>query len=76
MTRVNFQEYGVTGKKSGICPKCGRRAVRSAKFFQTQNPFNRNKQGDVKSVDEIMEENRQRLFRWKEEPVYHEKCED
>ena len=76
MAIVNFKEYGVSGKKSGICPKCGKRATRSAKFWQTQNPFNKNSDGRIKSIDDIMEENRQELFKWKKEPVYHAKCEN
>lgn len=76
MQRVTFKEYGASGTKQGKCPKCGKKASRSKKFWQTQNPFNKNDQGDVKSVDEILKENSQKLFAWKEEPVFHAKCED
>ena len=76
MQRVNFKEYGVTGKKTGTCPKCGKKASRSKKFWQAQNPFNKNKNGDTKSVDEILVECRINLEVWKTEPVFHAKCED
>lgn len=74
--RIEFQEYGVRGSKSGICPKCGKKASRSTKIYQTQNPFNKNKDGIMKSVDEIQTENKENLFKWKEEPVYHSRCEE
>jgi len=73
--RVNFQEYGVSGKKSGACPKCGKKATRSIKFWQTQNPFNKNDEGQIKSVQEILDECKEKLFTWKDEPVFHAKCE-
>lgn len=73
--RIEFQEYGVTGTKSGKCPACGKKASRTQKFSQTQNPFNKNKDGLIKTVDEIREENKTKLFAWKEEPVYHAGCE-
>ena len=76
MQRVTFKEYGVTGKKTGICPKCKRKASRSKRFWQTQNPFNKNDHGDTKSVDEILKENSQELKAWKKKPVFHAKCED
>ena len=74
--KVNFKEYGVTGKKTGICPKCGKKASRSKKFWQTQNQFNTNDQGEMKSIKEIQAENSQELKSWKKEPVFHAKCED
>ncbi len=74
--RVNFKEYGASGKKSGTCLKCGKKASRSKKFFQTQSQFNTNGQGEMKSIEEIHKENQERLFAWKEELVYHSKCED
>jgi len=73
--RVNFQEYGASGKKSGTCPKCGKKATRSNKFWQTQNPFNKNAEGHIKSAQEIMAECKEKLFAWKREPVFHAKCE-
>ncbi len=76
MQRVTFKEYGASGTKQGICPKCKEKASRSKKFSQTQSQFNTNGKGEMKSIEEIHKENQKRLFAWKKEPVYHAKCED
>lgn len=75
MTKINFKEYGVKGRKSGICPICWKKASRSTSFWQTQSQFNTNPLGQVKTVKEIMAENKEKLFKWESEPVYHAKCE-
>ena len=75
MTKINFQEYGINGKKTGTCPRCKKKVVRSIKFYQTQNPFNINKDGQPKSVKEILDECKEKLSAWKKEPTFHAKCE-
>lgn len=74
--KVNFKEYGVSGTKRGICPKCKKKASRAKRFWQTQNQFNVNDKGEMKSIDEILKENSKEVKAWKEEPVFHVKCED
>jgi hypothetical protein len=76
MAKINFSEYGISGKKRGICPKCGKMAVRSKRFYQTLNPFNKNKSGEIKTIEEILKECNERLSAWRREPVYHAKCVD
>ena len=56
MQRVTFKEYGASGTKQGKCPKCGKKASRSKKFWQTQNPFNKNDKDEMKSISEIQKE--------------------
>jgi len=73
---IQFDEISLKGRKSGICPKCGERAKRSFKFYQTLSIFNKNKNGFVKTEKEIMEENTKAYLKWAKTPTYHAKCED
>ncbi len=51
--RMVFQEVATRASKSGICPHCGKRAVRNEKFYQTINPFNKTADGRVKDYHDI-----------------------
>ena len=73
--KIKFNEHGVTGRKSGVCPKCGNRASRQIRIYQTYNPFNKDNDGNVKSAGQILDECCDDLLSWKREPVYHAKCE-
>jgi len=75
MRTINYSKIGFVCKKSGICPICKKRATRSKEFYQTINPYNKNKDGTVKDGGDIMEEENIKADRWKELPVYHAKCE-
>jgi hypothetical protein len=72
---MQLKEYGFTIKKVGICPKCGRRASRSKKFYQPLTLFNRNYDGTVKTLSDILNECCSGSGAWAKEPVYHLKCE-
>jgi hypothetical protein len=74
--KITFNEVGIQGTKRGTCPRCGKKASRSKKFFQTRNPFNTNSEGFVKTQDEILVECREELLEWKKQPVFHAKCEE
>ena len=54
---------------------CGKRATRSTYIYQTLNPFNRNADGAVKTVPEILAENKVKRDAWMEQPIYHARCE-
>jgi hypothetical protein len=75
MVSVTFRPLRYYGRKSGMCPKCGKPAKRRKIFEQTLNPFNRNKSGEIKTPTEIYDELRVDLRQWESEPVYHAKCE-
>lgn len=53
MSEHRFQPVRVYAKKSGTCPICGKRVVRSMRFEHTVNPFNRNGDGTVRTYDEV-----------------------
>lgn len=73
--KYNFNEVHLSGSKSGICPICGKKAKRSTKVYQTLSPFNKNKNGLLKSRDEILQEITVELQDWKDDPVKHARCE-
>lgn len=72
---VNFNEISLHSQKSGTCPMCRTPARRSKKFYQTLNPFNKNKNGFIKTREEILKELKEEINQWHKEPVYHAKCE-
>lgn len=54
MPRITFNEIARTAEKAVKCAGgCGRRVKRRKKFWQTLNPYNRNKAGVPKTRDEI-----------------------
>jgi hypothetical protein len=75
MIKINFQELKVYGQKSGKCG-CGKRRARSITLYQTLNPFNRNKKGEIKTREEIYEELKVDLESWKKEPITCKDCEE
>ncbi len=72
---MTFIEMGFKTSKSGVCPKCGKRATRANHFYQTLNPFNKNADGTLKSSAEIIAEEREKSKVWKALPTFHARCE-
>lgn len=70
-----FEEIKLYGSKSGKCSVCGKSCTRSQKFSQTLNPFNKNKNGDVKTRQEIRAELQAELTDWRGKPPIHSRCE-
>lgn len=74
--RINFEEVKMNTSKSVKCAGgCGRRLSRSKTFMQTLNPFNKNKEGQVKSRREIYDELHAELTAWHKQPEYCKHCE-
>lgn len=57
-----FDEYIDKKVVKVICTKCGKKRQRTITASQTLNPFNKNKDGEVKSAHEIVRENKTRLI--------------
>lgn len=72
-----FEKVVYPATKKGICPVCGKMAIRKSgdKFMQTINPFNTNAKGQIKAHHEILSELKEKAKGWMNEPVYHAKCE-
>lgn len=65
---INFEEVVVKDTIKKKCREgCGRTVQETEKFTQTINPFNKNKDGQVKTHGEIMDELIPRLNNWKKE---------
>lgn len=76
MTTYNFQEVSVIGEKSGKCPKCGKYYKRKEKFWATINPWNVNKDGVMKSWDEVYQDVMNKRAKWLEEPIEPHNCKE
>jgi len=51
--KFNFEVVKTRRILAGKCPECGKRVQRSRVFKQAVNPFNRNKDGSIKSYPEV-----------------------
>ena len=66
---TTFREISVSATKSGKCIVCSKRRKRTKKFWQTLNPFNKNPDGTIKTVGDIIRESHEKARLWKEEPI-------
>ena len=69
-----FAEVKLTSVKKGKCIYCGRNCTMTKKFYQTINPFNKNKDGEMKTAKEITDELIAESVEWRKEDMYHKKC--
>ncbi|EGT4508910.1 hypothetical protein SM080_000727 [Cronobacter sakazakii] len=75
MAELNFQKVSVVREKAGICEVCGRICKRKKEFYQTLNPFNRTRDGSLKTKADIRKEVTAKANEWSRLPVIHAKCE-
>jgi len=73
--RIIYEPVKAYAIKTGRCIVCGRPAKLSKTFEQTINPFNTNKEGSVKTIDEIWVELMVERREWLDKPIIHIKCE-
>lgn len=71
--RVQFQVAATTAQRSGVCPVCGKRVVRSKRFEMTVNPYNRDESGTPKSWERVCEDVRGEAAAWVPD-FTHAKC--
>ena len=76
MPTYTFQKVPHQASKSVPCTVCGKKVRRQRTFFQTLNPFNKNADGQVKTVPEIVRELDEQAMSWQAEPETHPKCEN
>ena len=50
--RVQFQEHKILASCYFKCIVCGKKVRKQKTFTETENPFNKNKDGSVKSVED------------------------
>lgn len=68
-TTTSFREASLRAEKTSNCVTCGKRRKRAKTFWQTVNPFNKKADGTVKSLFDIIEENKANAYAWKEKPI-------
>lgn len=51
---VRFQEVKHTEKRKGKCLICGKQNTRCKTFMNTINPFNKDKDGNVKQYSQVL----------------------
>jgi len=56
MPTYNFEKVSVKAQKKIKCKKCGKSTQETRVFSQTINPFNKNKDGTIKTYIQIMDE--------------------
>lgn len=76
MHKRDYREVWISGRKAGVCAVCGKNAARSKKFYQTVNPYNKNKDGSLKTETQIRKEILKERTEWRGEPIVHTKCEE
>jgi len=70
---ITFDEVWTTKSKSGVCPVCGGRTTRTKKFVHTVNPYNKNPDGSIKSLQEVFADVHAEASDW--DPDFtHAKC--
>jgi len=73
---TRFQEVKLTGRKTVNCPKCNKKLKRQRTFWQTLNPFNKNKDGEIKNSDNIYHELQAEIIKWQKAPELCSDCEE
>jgi len=73
MVVKKFGKVEYQALKVGKC-KCGVKRKRQKMFYQTENPFNRNDDGSIKTRKQIRSELLKSALKWEKEPITCEKC--
>jgi hypothetical protein len=75
ITRTTFEEVKHHATKSVKCSSCNKTLRRQKIFSQTLNPFNKNKDGSLKTRFQIKDELVKDASQWRETPTLCGKCE-
>ena len=75
MTVHRFYEISAQGLQVGRCTVCGEHTRRSRKFWQTENPFNKDAAGQVKTARQIRSEVTAEAGEWSKGQPTHVRCE-
>lgn len=72
-TTYKFHEEKWPVSKSGHCPVCTKRVTRRTTFTETVNPFNKNANGEPKSLKEVLASLNAKADSWTPD-FTHESC--
>lgn len=73
--RITFQKVQIRARKRTTCSVCSKRLDRTKTFYQTINPFNKNKDGTIKSERQILDELSVEADAWRKDPEVCQQCE-
>ena len=74
--RVNYNKCELFTTKYDKCSICGKKMQKVIRVMQTVNPFNLNKDGYIKTREEIYKELHIELKEKLKQPLTHKKCMD
>ena len=72
---VHYEQVSRQSRKVGKCSICQKRTERSKTFTHTINPFNKNKEGSVKTYGQVRADVIEEMNAWKPD-FDHDKCRD
>jgi len=72
---ITFETLSQLGVRKGACEACGKRGRRQRTFTMTENPWNKNPDGSVRTRREIYAALRKQVDEWEREPFVHPKCD-
>lgn len=72
---ISYAEISLPGYRSGRCAKCGGKAERMRRFWQTVNPWNLGPDGKPKTREQIELDLREERIEWERTPLLHKRCE-
>lgn len=70
---MTFQTVKTSAKKHGWCPACNKKVSRSRTFEKTIDPFNKNKDGSVKTYAQVLMDVKAEALKWVPD-FTHENC--
>lgn len=71
--RYEFEKVQIYAKKSGKC-LCGKKRTRSEVLWMTVNPFNTNKDGSVKTREQVRADLEKEHKDWQAKPIRCSSC--
>jgi len=72
---ITYDEFSQLAVRKGVCEACGKRGRRQHTFTMTENPWNKNSDGSVRTRREIYAALREKADEWKGEAFVHPGCE-
>lgn len=74
--RITFEQWSQLAVRKGVCERCGKRGRRQRTFTMTENPWNKNPDGTVRTRREIGSALHSLADEWERVPFVHPGCEE
>ena len=71
---ITYKEIAIMSVAEFKCKKCGKHRTYRKKIWRTQNPFNKNEKGEIKSIQDIRTENERERKEWVEGRIKNGIC--